>query len=74
MANEFWVQHSDGKLKKDKKVRAVGFEEYDPPRLAHSFKYVLCDNQNLGKILSHLCQTKYNTVFSYRIATKLQFY
>ena len=26
MANEFWVQLSDGKIRKDKKVRSVGYE------------------------------------------------
>ena len=49
VANEFWVQCPDnGKVKKDKKIRSVGYEEYDPPRLAHSFKYVLCENSSLG--------------------------
>ena len=26
VANEFWVQLSDGKIRKDKKVRSVGYE------------------------------------------------
>ena len=62
LANEFWEQLSNGKMRRVRKgVSSVGYEEYRPPRLSHNFHYVLVDNKSLVSVL----ERKYNFIDAY---------
>lgn len=63
IAHEFWEQANNGKMRKVKmsKLKDVGLQEYEIPRLALTCPLIVCDNETLCTYLKR----KYNYIDKY---------
>lgn len=63
VANEFWEQSQNGHVRKVKRSRLknIGMQEYEIPRLALTCPLIICDNESLCEYLKR----KYNYIDRY---------